>query len=260
MGSLIEIDDNNFKGFIDPIIDGERKLCSSHGMFRPRSYMRGHTPELSDKVDIEVVDEDDWDDIIEQQEDEESSLYQLAKEGCRVLDQNGTNLCWINGVIYSAMVARMLETGEQIRLSPASVGAPVKSFRNVGGWGEQGLEYMVRNGCNLQDDWPANAINRKYFTAENKKKAKENLVVEWYRTTSWKEIVSAVLVHRIPVAVGFNWWRHLVCAVGVTKGDHDLIIANSWGTNWGDEGFGVLKGSKKYPDGDSVAIVALAAT
>ena len=260
MAELFVIDDNTDPAlYMNPVVNGEIKTCSSFGMFRPNSGFSARIVDFADQERIPLIPESEWDDRIAQQRKDKSTLTEMVKQlGLTVLDQNGTNYCWCNGVAYSAMVARLRETGQNVRYSPASVAAPVKSFQNRGGWGEEALNYMLKHGINLQEDWPANAIDRRYYNEDNKTKALKHIPLEYYRCKKWEEVGSSILAG-YPVAVGFNHWSHLVCGMEITEGPHDLVIANSWSTSWGDQGFGILKGNKKYPDGESVAICSMTA-
>ncbi len=252
---MVVIDDNNYQQWLNPIVGGERRLSGYKGMFKTKKARRkGKT--FEDLTSVPLIPESEWDDRIRQKEKDRSRLKDFALDmGLTVLDQNGTNYCWINAPTFCCMVTRLQETGQAIRLSPASVGAPIKNFRNQGGWGSQGLDYMRKNGINLQGDWPANAINRSYYTEENRQKAKANIVLEYYYLKNWQEMASCILAG-IPVGAGYNWWSHEVTGMDILKGSHDLIIADSWSTSYGDRGYGVLKGSRKYPD-DAVAITAM---
>lgn len=249
------IDDNNWRDFVNPLVDGVRMRCASYGMFRPDSTLRNKTVLFSEQATVPKIPKSEWDDIIRQNQKDKTTIRDFALDmGIEVLDQGQTNYCWANGPTFAMMLTLAKQTGIEHRLSPASVAAPVTGFKNVGGWGEMALEYMISDGINYQDDWPPNAIQRSYYTAENKEKAKQNIVTTWVRTTDWEEAVS-LLLSGVPTAMGFNHWRHLICGTGVTLGDHNLEFANSWKTSWGDQGYGILAGQKKYFDGEAVAII-----
>ena len=255
MGELVRINDNNWRRHVAPIINGERKLHGYRGMFRRPSWQY---KSFEEAVQIPRIPRNEWDDRIRQQEKDGTDLKTFCMDNSlEVLDQNQTNFCWANGVIYCAMIQRLQSTFAEWRLSPASIAAPIKNFQNRGGWGDEAVEYMVQNGCNSIDEWPANAINRQYYTAANREKAKRNRVLDWFVVRTFDDVASCVLAG-IPVAVGYNWWAHLVCGVGLEVGNHNLLIANSWSTSWGDQGFGVLEGSRKVPDG-AIAIVTMLA-
>lgn len=257
MAEMVVIDDSNWQRWTNPIVDGQRRLSGYWGMWESQT-VRGAAKTFQDLIDIPLIPESEWDDRIDQLERDKATIKDLC-QGCElhVLDQNGTNYCWINAPTFCCMVTRLQETSRAIRYSPASGGAPIKNFANRGGWGSQALEWFKKNGVNLQDDWPPNAINRQYYTDENKEKAKRHITLEYFKLDNWHETGSCILAG-VPVAVGYNWWSHEVTGVGVVKGSHDLVIANSWGRKWSDDGYGVLKGQKKIPD-DAVAIVAMTA-
>ncbi len=251
----IVIDDGNYRQHVPPaVVGGERKSKGYHGMWEPGC--RSAKP-FSD-LGVPLVPESEWIDRIKEQERYKSNLYHYSLDSSLpCLDQNGTNYCWINGPVHCMEIERLKESGQVVSLSPASAGARIKNFRNVGGWGSQGLEWMIEHGVNETGDWPANAIDRRYLTDANIESAKRNKVFEYYSLRSWDEVVSCLLA-MIPVAVGYNWWAHEVTATHlvVQSRNVELGIRNSWSMGWGDKGFSVLKGSKKYPD-DAVAIVAI---
>lgn len=249
----IIINDENYHLYTgNVIVDGEAMSRGMEGMFqRPDESYRGFEG-LAD-YGVTMIPESEWGDRIREQDRLESHLEAYINDmklPCK--DQNGTNYCWIFGVTGCAEVMNLRQTGQCVSLSPASGGAQIKNYRNVGGWGDEALDWIVEHGLNLSEDWPDTAINRRYATRENKEKALNNRAVEYFKLRSWQEVVSCVL-NQIPVAAGYNWWRHLVYIARIMQ-NLDARIRNSWKASWGENGFATLAGRKKFPDG-AVAIV-----
>ena len=253
MADIITINDDNYRQFVSPVVNGERKRCRSYGMWTPGRPLSAGVPFA--ESGIPLIPESEWDDRLAQTRKDNATLKEFNQAlGLQPLDQNGTNYCWANGVVQCAQIMRLQQTGQYIHLSPASVAGPKTSYRNVGGWGDMALEGMVERGCNTAEEWPPNAIDRKYDTAPLRERAKRNTPLEYAIVDDFQQTASAIIAG-YPVAVGFNWWSDLVCGVGIREGNHDLLILNSWG-NWSDAGYGWLQGSKKKPDG-AVAIMSM---
>lgn len=206
-----------------------------------------------------LIPRSEWQARIQEMEERKTRLSDLVEQaGLPCKDQNGTYYCWINAPVHCLEVMRVVQNQRMVILSPASAGGPIKNFRNNGGWGKEGLEYLVEHGCCPVDVWPANAIDRRYNTAENRRIALDYRAVEWWelRPRNLDELMSCLL-RRIPVAVGLNWWRHEVTAYDPVwiNGQPGARERNSWGMNWpsaGARGYFVLQGSRLLPD-DAVA-------
>lgn len=251
---MLVINDTNYRQHINPpIIDGSWKSKGYEGMWKPRC----RKPKSFRELGIPLIPESEWISRTKQNEESRSNIKSLCVDlGLPCLDQNGTNYCWINAPVHCCEITHLQNTATIISYSPASAGARIKNFRNVGGWGSEGLEWLRQNGVNETSDWPDNAINRSYDTTENRAKALTHRVVEYFVLNSWQEIISCLL-SGVPVAVGYNWWSHEVtaCDPVVVNNKVELLIRNSWSMSWGEDGgFGVLADSKKYPD-DAVAVV-----
>jgi hypothetical protein len=186
---------------------------------------------------------------MEEQKSRHSDIVTTAGLPCK--DQDQTNYCWINAPTYAVESKRVVQGQKMVILSPASAGGPIKNFRNVGGWGEEGLSYIAEFGLVPVDLWPANAIKASYNTAANRAVAMNYRCTEWWELVprNLDELISCLFL-REPVAVGYNWWGHEVtgCDPVWLDGEIALRIRNSWAMSWGSQGFGILQGKKMLPD------------
>lgn len=210
-----------------------------------------------------MIPESEWEPRIKEREERKARLSDLCDQaGLPCKDQNGTNYCWINAPVHCLEIMRVVQNQSMVILSPASAGAIIKNFRNVGGWGDEGLQHLEEHGCVPIDKWPANAIKKQYDTDDNRQLAKKYRAIEWMRLKprSQAEMVSCLL-HNFPVACGFNWWGHETTAIEpvIVGGEVCIRHRNSWAMSYGDRGYFVLKGNKKLAD-DAVAARSVTAS
>jgi len=239
----------------------------------PKQYGRGR--ELEGRAPSELaaaadtfpatwlVPRSEWQARIQERQTLGIGLKRLLTDlGITVLNQQQTNYCWANAPTYATMVARAIQGQRPVRLSPASVAAPLTNYRNVGGWGRDALQRISDVGVAPQDVWPANTISRSYDKPATWAAAAKYRVPRWIacEDRNLDQLVSLILRGH-PVPVGYNWWSHEVCAVdlGWRDGQPTLIIANSWDVTWGDQGFGEIQGSRMVPDDAVCPIVTRAA-
>lgn len=233
--------------------------------------------------DYPLIPEDEWDERIEEMDAKE--MWPEDHFRFRSYDQNGTPYCWINCVAQAMTLCRDVQGQSHVRISSASMGGPITGYRSRGGWPQEGVEYAMETGGVPQDEWPNNAISRRYYddTVEHRERYR---IVEAYKCSreSFAEAASAAM--RGHCAIGsFNWWRHAVMfPVRIVKLSDEIRLAisreckrlgledygaryggrirNSWSDNWGDRnkhgvgGFSTLTGSKANPS-DNIVIASV---
>jgi len=128
-----------------------------------------------------------------------------------------TNYCWCYAVIH-ACTYNLLRTGQPIpRLTPESVAAPIKNYRNNGGWGTQTIPMLVNEGIAPEADWPMGRIDRQYYEP-SRANAKLYCMTEVYDLddgeTGWWQKLS-LLSHNLPVPSGYSWMGHEMDSVDV---------------------------------------------
>lgn len=198
-----------------------------------------------------LIPQSEWQARIQEMEQQKSRLSDLIYQAkLPYKNQASTNYCWINAPTHCVEIVRLQQNQRTVSLSPASAGAQIKNFRNVGGWGLEGLEFIIQNGLVPSMYWPDNAIDKKYLTPENKQRALDYRVDEWCecKPRTVAQMIS-MLLRRVPGAGGYNWWSHEVTNVDPVwiDGTVAVRIRNSW-LNYGDFGFAILQGSKMLAD------------
>jgi hypothetical protein len=257
------IGDDNYTDHIETKINGEKMRRGRV----PRNYRnQPHCFEsFMRAVDFPLIPETEWPDRIRQQEKDKSRMSDIVLDnGIPSLNQAQTNFCWANGPVTAMLGLRAKMNLPYVALSPASVACPINGFVNRGGLGTQAIRQMAKAGVAKAELWPANAIDRRYYTDATKADAMTRQVTDWYDldpSNLFKETATLVL-RNILVPVGYDWWGHEVCAfdlVMVAPGQYGLRIRNSWSDTYGQLGFAILTGRKMIPD-DACAPIVVEAT
>lgn len=211
-----------------------------------------------------------WDEIpdrIAHMEETKTRLVDLTID-MDPLDQGMQGFCWFYSGTGALQCLRVRNNQANVRLSAHSGAWVIKGGRDQGGWGAQGLDFQRERGVVPVSLWPEKSMDgNRYNTAANWEAAKEfrptegfvDLSVAQYdRQLSVQQIISCYL-NRIPVISDFNWWGHSVCGLWMydvyknkSKSDPGRYAANeilnSWNKGWGQNGRGILKDSKAFPN------------
>lgn len=192
---------------------------------------------------IQLIDRSEWPERTEEMERKKTRISDIViAAGYRIKNQARTNYCHMNGSVSAVEACNILQGGKYVELSPASAAAPMTGFRNIGGWAAPDLKYLAEHGCCPVELWPQAAIDRRYYTPENREIAKRFRPRTYVPLKTFDELYSCLL-QRIPCTHGSMRWGHLVAAfdpVVQSRGRYGVRIANSWNVTWGDKGWGVL--------------------
>lgn len=265
MGIIID-DDTPLDLIFDPIVDGEKMARG----WEPRDYDINPIEDEGMRADpsgIKLIPRSDWDEIIKEQEERESTLEHVMRRGGFVpLNQKSDGYCWAYSTTGCVAALRHKANLPKIELSAHSVAAPIKNGRNEGGWCGLSAKYIREVGVATSQTWPLNSRNLSHNNAAYLADAARHKVQEdWYdlerplhgQVLTFDQVVSLILQGH-PVACDFNWWRHSVLCCRVRRieaGSYGLRGPNSWGPNWNGDGWHDLRENKARPDGAVSLIV-----
>lgn len=267
--SLITIDDTNYQQYaVDAVIGGHKRMRG----LEPRDYSAfpvGYSA-FAKAFDLPLIPRDQWKERLAEQKAHSADLYNIRLKGNNgqpipSRDQDGYGYCWAHSSVSACLLLRARDNQPYADLSAFSVAAPIKNFRNQGGWGSQSLEYIATKGVATSATWPQQSMNRGNLNDAMYADAAKYKVTEWMDLDPEKmkdQLVTCLLLG-IPVVSDFNWWGHSVCTCRLVNVFDDWSIEttiwNSWGDSWSDRGMGNLKGSKAIPNGAIAPRVMLAA-
>lgn len=258
MANDLIIDDSNADQHFNPVIDGDVK---GHGLI-PRQHSI-YPPQMFDPPSqMRVIPRSEWSDKIKQKIADKSQLSDILKShGFQCLDQGNNGYCWSHSTVHCVMVKRLVNNQPHVPLSAYAVAATIKKGKNEGGWCGLSAQFLRTRGVPTQRVWPQGDRNYQAYdnstTWENAKKYRT--LEEWADLTRnvWDQNltfdqVATCLLNNDPCALDFNWWAHSVCGLDLVEtspGQFGIRILNSWGMRWGENGMGVLSGSKAIPNG-----------
>lgn len=199
--------------------------------------------------------------------------------------------CWMYSGTMCLMLVRATMNQPYVRLSAHAGACMIKNFVNEGGWGAQGLDWLVQKGQPSVAFWPEKSMSRSNNRPETWADAARYKVTEaWvdlappvYDRNLSEDQAMTCLLCRIPLIGDFMHWSHSVALMDPVQtaqlmtadpgsldfnNPNDLAVfaaafgkrgVNSWSDAWGNLGEFVLQGSKAILDGGAALRVALAA-
>lgn len=234
----------------------------------------------------------EWPERIRQQKADKSRLsdiWRTGNNGARIpaLNQNDPKYqtarkprwgyCWCYATVGGLIVLRAVMNQPYVRLSAFGAAYTMKNGVDEGSWGAMSLDFAINRGIPSEDVWP-NFQQRQIPPANDpiwqdaaKYKATHGFMelepAAWDRDLSFDQEATQLL-NRAPVIKDQMYWGH--CVVGFDLEDakpnldaedlnrYGVRILNSWGDEWGEDGFALQTGSKKFSDNAVSPSVVLA--
>ena len=250
------INDDNYHEHVEPVVNGEvkkRGLIARNFKAIPVGSLPCARP-----FDLPLIPESEWQQRLDAQLTAKARLSDIRDRSgpgggpIPSTDQNGRGYCWCHSWVSAVLLTRAVNNQPFVDLSAYMVGCLVKSYRDQGGWGTEGIEFMAEHGVPDSKFWPQRSASRSNDTPAMRANAKLHRVTEWMDFGSqqmWTMQVTCALLG-IPVAVCYNWWGHSVCQMDVVSlSPRRVRIWNSWGDSWSSNGAGILEGNKALADG-----------
>lgn len=282
------IGDHNGHLFAAPTINGENKakgLVPRNYSTHPHCYAANAVP--FEALNMPLTPRNEWIERCREMAANKSRISDIRRtsgpNGGHIpsLDQNGQGYCWMYSGTMAVMLVRAIMNQPYVRLSAHAGACMVKNFRDEGGWGALGLQWLTEKGQPSVEMWPEKSMSRSNDRPEVWANALLHRVSEsWvdlsppvYSRNLTEDQAMTCLFNRCPLIGDFNHWGHSVCLMDPVlvselatndlgsldfNNPDDLAIyaaafgkrgINSWTDGWGDLGEFTLTGSKAILDG-----------
>lgn len=251
-------------------------------------------------VTFPLIPRDEWAQRIKDQITSKARLSDIRMIGNNgqpvpALDQNGKGFCWAHSGTSAVMMLRAQANLPYVGLSAYAVACIIKDYRDEGGWGAQGVDFIASRGVPSEKFWPMQSMSRANDKPETWDNAKLHRITEGWidlaaaqydRNLSWDQEITMYL-SGFPVVKDESWWSHSICGLDVVDGNtqfgstraasgklltvqeheefwgvnnpvtagYGVRILNSWGNSWSTLGMGVLTGNQAISDGAVAPLV-----
>lgn len=209
----------------------------------------------------------EWKERVDYLDDMESQPYHWHRHGQPIMNQKNWPYCWSYGTVAAIKTAYSIQGVGHVDLNAFALAYKIKGGKRRGGFAVEACKGVQEFGIPTHSSLKEFTRTTNWSDKVSDDASRHKLVeFEELGRRDFEGVISALIGPRpCPVTLAFSWWKHLVVGLGVTfnkSGDIGIIIANSWGTGWGDgglsKGYGIIWGDKAVPY-EAVAVRAIKA-
>jgi hypothetical protein len=261
------INDSNYRDHAGDgkVIDfgGPRYLAA---MPRKTAFGQCAVAAMIDENDL--IPRSEWPDRIRRKDRDRTWVKDICSR-IPCMDQDGLNYCHAYGPTMAVMCHRLIQNQPHVMLSAESVGGPVTGWRNNGAYPEDDLQQYVQYGA-----CPASMMDKPHSRNPGRWDPAWETERLKYRVVEWLDgllpqgkafdAAMTMALQNLPGAAGFTWWGHEVAyclhAQDLGRGKFSIGGRNSWGKDYGDDGFFYLQEGKGTPDIHLFAVLHMIAS
>ena len=210
------------------------KLPDRPDDLRIRPFSKQRDPQ---RGGFNLIPTNKWDALINHPD--KPNMRKFVPKG-HILSQGSVGSCASESKDGLTMATRVRLGQTPVKMNAYGTYGRVNGGYDGGSSLQANLEFAMEKGCFPEDVWPRSHGWRTEPSREAYEAAMHFRVKEIWNVANWEEFVSALLYG---CGVYFGYPGHAIWATEPLPGGTRTGYCNSWGDDWGDEGFGTLNKS-----------------